>query len=87
MNCGTAIVATEAVGAAVGGLVTNGDNGFVVPERDSEALANALDRLLSDGELLARMKKTNRDKIKTFDEVLFANGFSKAIEYASSSKY
>jgi glycosyltransferase involved in cell wall biosynthesis len=86
MNCGTAIVATDAVGAAVGGLLTDGENGLVVPERDSEALASAFVRLLSDEDLLARMKRINREKIKSFNETLFADGFAKAIEYAFDSK-
>ncbi len=39
MLAGLPVVATDAVGAAVGGLVRDGENGFVVPERDTTALA------------------------------------------------
>ena len=35
MNQGVPVVVTDAVGAAAGGLVQSGLNGFVVPERDS----------------------------------------------------
>ena len=42
MNQGLPVIATEAVGAAAGGLVQAGVNGFIVPERDSEAIAQAM---------------------------------------------
>ena len=48
MAAGAAVVATTAVGAAAGGLVVDGETGLVVPEGDSVALADALDRLLAD---------------------------------------
>ena len=42
MNQQTAIIATDAVGAAAGGLVRDGRNGLVVPAGDERALAGAL---------------------------------------------
>ena len=39
MNQGLAVIATDAVGAAAGGLVRDGRNGLVVPAGDSRALA------------------------------------------------
>ena len=39
MNRGLAVIATDAVGAAAGGLVRDGSNGLVVPAGDSAALA------------------------------------------------
>ena len=42
MHAGLPVVATDAVGAAAGGLVRDGENGFVVPERDADALAAAV---------------------------------------------
>lgn len=53
MMLGKPVVAT-----AVGGvpdLLQDGARGLLVPPRDPEALAGALDRLLSDGELAARL--------------------------------
>ena len=37
-NQGVPVIATDAVGAAAGGLVENGVNGFVVPEGNSRAI-------------------------------------------------
>ena len=37
MHAGLPVIATDAVGAAAGGLVRDGHNGYVVPERNPEA--------------------------------------------------
>jgi glycosyltransferase involved in cell wall biosynthesis len=42
MNRGLAVIATDAVGAAAGGLVRDGHNGLIVPAGDSAALAGSL---------------------------------------------
>ena len=42
MHAGLPVVTTDAVGAAAGGLVEDGRNGFVVPERDTSSLAVAI---------------------------------------------
>ena len=39
MNQGLAVIATDAVGAAAGGLVRDGENGLIVPAGDERALA------------------------------------------------
>ena len=39
MNQATAIIASDAVGAAAGGLVRDGRNGLIVPAGDAGALA------------------------------------------------
>ena len=46
MSCGLPVIATDAVGAAAGGLVLNNETGLVVPERDTRALAAALEDLI-----------------------------------------
>lgn len=48
MNAGCAIVVSDQVGSGAD-LVRNGDNGFVVPVRNVEALARALGAALTDG--------------------------------------
>jgi glycosyltransferase involved in cell wall biosynthesis len=58
MACGLPIVAT-----AVGGfleLVKDGENGFLVPVGDADALAKALSRLIRDRALLRRIGAANR---------------------------
>jgi glycosyltransferase involved in cell wall biosynthesis len=47
MSAGLPVIATEAVGAAAGGLVIHEQTGLVVPERDAAALAAAIDKLLA----------------------------------------
>ena len=58
MACGLPIVAT-----AVGGfleLVKDGENGFLVPVGDADALARALAKLIKDRDLLRRIGAANR---------------------------
>lgn len=45
MNAGLPVIATDAVGAAAGGLVRDAVTGLIVAERDAAALARALARL------------------------------------------
>lgn len=75
-------MATAAVGAAAGGLVQSGVNGFVVPERDSAALAQALKHILTDAELRVRMSQNARRTIAGWDNDRMVKGFQEAIEYA-----
>ena len=44
-NQGCPVVVTDAVGAGVGGLVKDGINGFVVPEKDVNSLADAISKI------------------------------------------
>jgi glycosyltransferase involved in cell wall biosynthesis len=51
------------VGTAAGGIpdfVFDGDNGLLVPPRDVDALAKALERLVTDAELRARLAARGR---------------------------
>jgi glycosyltransferase involved in cell wall biosynthesis len=81
MNQGCPVIATTAVGAAMGGLVQQGKNGLIVPERDSQALANAIIEIFSNGEKLQRMKEYTREEIKKWDENKSFKGFDSAIKY------
>ena len=64
MNQSCPIIATTAVGAAEGGLVEQGKNGFVVFERSSGELAKAIREILSDDDLRQRMGQYSKNKIK-----------------------
>ena len=55
MNQRTPILATDAVGAAAGGLVRDGETGLVVPAGDRDVLASALRRLTSNAALRAQL--------------------------------
>jgi glycosyltransferase involved in cell wall biosynthesis len=75
-------VATNAVGAAVGGLVRDGRNGYVVPERDAGALATAVNRLLADAALAARLGDSARDDVGAFNYDRMASAFHAAVAHA-----
>jgi len=56
---GRAIVTTDVPGCRA--VVRDGENGILVPPRDPQALAEAIQRLLADAELRARMGKRGRE--------------------------
>jgi glycosyltransferase involved in cell wall biosynthesis len=57
--CGLSIVTTDVPGCR--DVVTNGVNGWLVPVRNAEALANALETLITNPELRRRMGNAGRD--------------------------
>jgi len=57
--CGLPIVTTDAPGCRE--IVRDGDNGFLVPVRDAQALAVALRRLIDNGALRAKMGRRARE--------------------------
>lgn len=64
MAAGTAIVASQIEGFAE--LVHDGQEGLLVPPRDSEALASALSRLLSDSDLRRHMVEHGAKKAQQY---------------------
>jgi glycosyltransferase involved in cell wall biosynthesis len=86
MNQGLPVIATEAVGAAAGGLVQSGVNGFIVPERDSDALAQAIGRILTDDNIRALMSEKARQIIAGWNNERMIRGFQEAIEYVNRPK-
>jgi glycosyltransferase involved in cell wall biosynthesis len=58
--CGLPIVTTDAIGCRE--VVRNGDNGLLVPMRDTQALAKALHILISDADFRKRMGKRSRPR-------------------------
>jgi len=79
MNRGLAVIASDAVGAAAGGLVRDGINGLVVPSGDAHALAAALRRLAGDGELRRRLGAQAAEDVRAFNHDAWAQGFSAAL--------
>jgi glycosyltransferase involved in cell wall biosynthesis len=79
MNQGLAVIATDAVGAAAGGLVRDGHDGLVVPARDSGALAGAIARLAADGALRARLGAAGAREVLAHSPEAWAQGFSRAL--------
>ncbi|MCX7848347.1 MAG: glycosyltransferase family 4 protein [bacterium] len=81
MNQGCVVVASDAVGAARGGLLEDGRNGMVVPEGDAEALARALYELLCSPERRAQLSRAARVTIKDWTYERMAQGFIDAGRY------
>ncbi len=80
-NQGVPVIASDAVGAAEGGLVQDGVNGFVVPERDTAALARAMRVILGDCDLRERMSINARQIIAGWNNEQMVNGFEQALDY------
>lgn len=85
MNQGCPVVATDAVGAAAGGLVQDGVNGLIVPEREPEALTTALQLLLDQPDLRQRMSQNARTIVAAWDNENMILGFRRALEYARAN--
>jgi glycosyltransferase involved in cell wall biosynthesis len=60
-SCGRAIVTTDTPGCRE--IVTDGENGFLVPPRDAGALANAIRRLIDNPPLREQMGKKGRELV------------------------
>jgi glycosyltransferase involved in cell wall biosynthesis len=79
MNRGLAVIASDAVGAAAGGLVRNGESGLVVGAGDRAALADAMRRLASDPALRLRLGKAGAQDVRAFTYDAWAAGFTAAL--------
>ena len=66
------IVTTDWVGCKE--VVEEGKNGFLVPVKDSVALASAIEKLINNEELRIKMGRYGREKVlKEFDEEIIVN--------------
>jgi glycosyltransferase involved in cell wall biosynthesis len=79
MNQQTAIIATDAVGAAAGGLVRDGRNGLVVPAGDERALAGALAALAGDRERCSALGAAGREDVRPYTHDAWARAFATAL--------
>jgi glycosyltransferase involved in cell wall biosynthesis len=79
MNQGLAVIATDAVGAAAGGLVRDGANGLVVPAGDELALAGAVAKLAREPSLRLGMGRAGAADVLAYDHDTWADGFSRAL--------
>ncbi len=79
------VVTSDAVGNTF--MIQNGVNGYVVPERNPEALCNALYRILSDVELEKKMGEASKKIINegfTYQNMI--DGFNQAVNYLNLNK-
>jgi glycosyltransferase involved in cell wall biosynthesis len=79
MNRELPVIASDAVGAVAGGLVSDGRNGLVVPAGDVRALAGAMRRLAGDPALRVRLGEAGRRDVQDYTYDAWAQGFSAAL--------
>ena len=81
MHFGKPVVATDAVGAAFD-MIENGKNGFIVPEKDDNALFIAMKKILFDSELEKSMGKSSSEIIESsFKYKNMVKGFKNGVNY------
>ena len=85
-NRGVPVIASDAVGAAAGGLVQHERTGLVVPAGDDRALAAAIRRLHDDRALRARLGAAAREAVRAYDHATWADGMSRALAAAGASR-
>jgi glycosyltransferase involved in cell wall biosynthesis len=86
MNQGLAVIATDAVGAAAGGLVREEANGLIVPAGEAIALAGAISRLAADRQLRRRMGAAGAADVLAYSHDAWAEGFSRAFSSLGVSR-
>ncbi len=79
MNQGLAVIASDAVGAAAGGLVRDEENGLIVPAGDRQALAGAIERLARDDGLAQQLGQAGAHDVAAYTHDAWARGFSEAL--------
>jgi glycosyltransferase involved in cell wall biosynthesis len=84
MNQGTAILASDAVGAAAGGLVRHGRNGLILRAGDREALSGALRELAGDRERCAALGAAGRADVASYTHEAWADAFTEALNAVSA---
>ena len=82
---GRPVITTDAVGAAAGGLVRDLQDGLVVPAGDAVALARAIDLLLGDTALRARLGAAAGAAVAPYTYEAMVDGFERALAAAIHS--
>lgn len=82
MHQGTPVIASDAVGAAAGGLVQDERTGLVVRAADPPALGAAIARLLADPGLRERLGTEAREAVCAYNYDAMALAFERAIDAA-----
>ena len=84
MSQRTPVIATDAVGAAAGGLVRDGRTGFVVPAGDPAALASAITTLHGDAALRDRLGAAGSAAVAAYTPEAWADAVCTALATALS---
>jgi glycosyltransferase involved in cell wall biosynthesis len=79
MHQGRTVIATTSVGAVAGGLVRHEETGWVVPAGDARALAGAIEHLLADPQLRARLGRAARTAVAPYTYDAMVTAFDRAL--------
>ena len=71
--------------ASSGSVVTDGVDGFIVPERDAEAIASAIRRIVEDRELRQRMSESAKATAARFSDEACGAEFIRVIRELQES--
>jgi glycosyltransferase involved in cell wall biosynthesis len=82
MACGLPLIVTDRCGS-IGDIVLEGENAFVYPAGDAEALSQSMARLIADPELRAMMARWSREMIATWTFARGVEGVKAALAYVS----
>jgi glycosyltransferase involved in cell wall biosynthesis len=85
MNQRCAVIASDAVGAAAGGLVRDGRNGLIVPAAQAAPLADALLALAHDRERCAAFGQAGGTDVAEYTYEAWADAFTRAVEAVCGS--
>jgi glycosyltransferase involved in cell wall biosynthesis len=86
MHQGTPVIASDAVGAAAGGLVRDGRNGLIAPAGDAQALATRIRTLASNPALRERLGEAARHDVERFSEAAWADGMRQALHAVGAGR-
>ena len=83
---GTPVIASDAVGAAAGGLVVHERNGLVFPAGDEHALAQAIATLATDADRRARLGQAAREDVAAYTPAAWVDGMRAALAAVGTSR-
>ena len=85
-NQGVPVITTDAVGAAAGGLVQHNVNGLIIQEKNADALAAALQKIVEEPEHRERLSQNARKSIDNWDNEKMITGFKNAIQFVANKR-
>jgi glycosyltransferase involved in cell wall biosynthesis len=86
MHQGTPVIASDAVGAAAGGLVEDGRNGLIAPAGDAQALATRIRTLAVNAELRHQLGEAAREDVQRFSEAAWVEGMRQALHAVGAGR-
>ncbi|MBA2506777.1 MAG: glycosyltransferase family 4 protein [Thermoleophilaceae bacterium] len=86
MMQGTPVIASDAVGAAAGGLVRHERNGLVVPAGEPAALSHAISLLASNPALRTRLGENAREDVQPYNYGSWVEGMKRSLEAVGAGR-